>query len=114
MQISETKTKAMVFNFTDNYQFTTRLSLKDNNIEIVDKMKILGTIITNQLSWNENCKAIIRKVNLRMQLIRELQSFGASVKEMVHFWTLFCRSILEQSCVVWGTSLTQENKDDLE
>ena len=30
----------MVFNFTDNYQFTTRLSLKDNNIEIVDKMKI--------------------------------------------------------------------------
>merc|ERR1711954_563652 len=26
----------------------------------------------------------------------------------------FCRSVLEQSCVVWGPSLTQENKDDLE
>ena len=33
---------------------------------------------------------------------------------MVHIWVIFCRSILEQSCVVWGTSLTQENKDDLE
>jgi hypothetical protein len=33
---------------------------------------------------------------------------------MVHKWILFCRSVLEQSCVVWGTSLTQENKDDLE
>ena len=48
-----------------------------------------------------------------MQLIK-MQSFGASWEEMVHLWILFCRSVLEQSCVVWGTSLTQENKDDLE
>ena len=27
---------------------------------------------------------------------------------------LFCSSVLEQSCVVWGPSLTQEYKDDLE
>ena len=41
--------KAMIFNFTNNYQFSTRLNLKGTNIEIVDKMKILGTIINNQL-----------------------------------------------------------------
>ena len=114
MQISEKKTKAMIFNFTEKYQFTTRLNLKENNIEIVDEMKILRTLINNQLSWNENCNAIIKKVNSRMQLIRELRNFGASMEEMVHFWILFCRSVLEQSCVVWGPSLTQENKDDLE
>jgi hypothetical protein len=33
---------------------------------------------------------------------------------MVHIWILFCRSVLEQSCVVWTTSLTQENIQDLE
>ena len=33
---------------------------------------------------------------------------------MVHIWILFCRSILEQSCVVWGSSLTLENIEDLE
>ena len=33
---------------------------------------------------------------------------------MVHFWTIFCRSVLEQSCAVWGTSLTNENINDLE
>ena len=27
---------------------------------------------------------------------------------------MYCLSILEQSCVVWGTSLTVENKRDLE
>ena len=49
-----------------------------------------------------------------MQLIRGLQSFGATSQEMVHFWILFCRSVLEQSCVVWGPSLNQENIEDLE
>ena len=114
MVISEKKTKAMIFNFTENYQFATRLGLKGKNIEMVDQMKILGTVINTRLSWDANCSEILRKVNARMQLIRELQSFGASNEEMVHFWTLFCRSVLEQSCVVWGTSLTQENNEDLE
>ena len=114
MVISEKKTKAMIFNFTDNYKFTTRLQLKGNNIEIVDKMKILGTIVNDRLSWDENCGLLIKKVNDRMRLLRGVQSFGASVEEMVHLWILFCRSVIEQSCVVWGTSLTQENIDDLE
>ena len=77
-------------------------------------MKILGTIVDSKLSWDENCSMIIKKVNARMQLIRGLISFGASTEEMVHMWILFCRSVLEQSCVVWGTSLTQENIENLE
>ena len=36
------------------------------------------------------------------------------VAEMVHLWTVFCKSVLEQSCVVWHSSLTQENREDLE
>ena len=75
----------MVFNFTENFQFSTRLKLKGANIEFVDQMKILGTIINTRLSWDENCAAIISKVNARIQLIRVLQSFGASKEEMVNF-----------------------------
>ena len=36
MIISGKKTKAMLFNFTDHHQFTTRLDLKGTNIEVVD------------------------------------------------------------------------------
>ena len=114
MIISEKKTKAMIFNFTQNHQFTTRLEVKDHTIEIVDKMKILGTVIRNDLSWSDNCDMIIKKVNARMQLLRSVYSFGATTSEMVHLWTVFCRSVLEQSCVVWHSSLTQENEEDLE
>ena len=112
--ISDKKTKSMIVNFTDNFQFHTRLQLKGKSIEVVEKTKILGTILTNTLSWDENCATIIKKVNARMQLIRKVWSFGSSISEMVQLWTVFCRSILEQSCVLWDSGLTQENRNSLE
>ena len=44
---SEKKTKFMLFNFTNNYQFTTRMQLEGENIKIVDQMIILGTVVTS-------------------------------------------------------------------
>ena len=35
MVLNEKKTKVMIFNFTDNYKFTTKLSLNTVNLEIV-------------------------------------------------------------------------------
>ena len=55
MILNQKKTKAMVFNFTDNYQFSTRLKLKEENIEIVKETKLLGTIMTDDLKWDKNC-----------------------------------------------------------
>ena len=49
-----------------------------------------------------------------MQQLRGEQGFGAKMHEMVHLWILFCRSVFDQSCIVCGTSLTQENVRDLE
>ena len=114
MIISEKKTKSMIINFTRQYQFHARLQLKGENIEVVDKIKILGTTLTNCLSWTDNCDIIVKKVNARMQLLRKVSSFGSSQDEMVHLWKVFCLSVLDQSCVVWGSGLTKENENDLE
>ena len=104
----------MIINFTKNHQFSTRMNVNNVNIELVDEMKILGTTITNNLTWNTNTQNIIKKVNKRMLLLKKIYSFGATVQEMVHLWTIYCRSVLEQSAIVWGSSLTYENKTDLE
>ena len=114
MVINQKKTKAMIFNFTKMHQFTTRLSLKEENIEIIDGMKLLGTHIQNDLSWDKNCSELIKKVNARMQLLNKCKEIGSNREEMVKLWILYCRSILETSCIVWGSSLTNENIQDLE
>ena len=82
MVISKKKTKAMLFNFTQNYQFGTRLKLEDENIEIVNEMKLLGTVINSKLTWEDNCAYLIKKVNNRMILLRQILSFGVAFARM--------------------------------
>ena len=49
-----------------------------------------------------------------MRLLHKIVEFSAPVEDMVKIYTSYIRSILEQSCTVWHSSLTQENTEDLE
>ena len=49
-----------------------------------------------------------------MELLRRVASFGAKVEDLKTIYILFVRSQLEQSAVVWSSSLTGQNKADLE
>ena len=114
MKLNENKTKIMIFNFTNNYKFTTRLQLKSENVEVVKSSKLLGTIITDNLTWDENTNYLVKKGHTRMQLLRKVASFTSSKEEKKNIYIQFIRSIIEQSCVVWHSSLTQENSNDIE
>ena len=114
MMINEKKTKTLIFNYTEKYQFTTRLTINNEQIEVIDSTKLLGTIITNDLKWDYNCKSLVKKANSRMELLRKVSSFGLDQVELKNIYVIFIRSVLEQSATVWHSSLTEENKNDLE
>ena len=63
MIINEKKTTTMIFNFTEKYQFTTRLQLKNENIDVINSIRTLGTILSNDLSWDVNTANIVKKAN---------------------------------------------------
>ena len=114
MKLNQKKTKVMIFNWTDNYQFTTKLKLNEEDIEVIDETKLLGVMISNDLKWEKNTQYLVQKANKRMELLRKVASFTTSMEEKKEIYILYIRSILEQSCVVWNSSLTEENCDDLE
>ena len=114
MLINENKSSYMIFNPSTKYQFTTELKLNNQPLEIVEYTTLLGTIISNDLKWDLNCEKIVKKANARLQLLRKVSSFGASIDELKTIYILFVRSLLEQSCVVWHSSLSVENRTDLE
>ena len=114
MILNQKKTKVMIFNFTDNYKFTAKCMLKNEIVEVVNQSKLLGVIMSDDLKWDKNTEYIVSKANTRMQLLRKISEFTTSKEEKKNIYILFVRSILEQSCVVWHSSLTQENSDDLE
>ena len=51
----------MIFNFSKKQRFTTRLIADDENIEVIKDIKLLGTIITDDLKWDANTQYIVKK-----------------------------------------------------
>ena len=49
-----------------------------------------------------------------MVLLRRVAEFTTSIKDLKTIYIMYIRSILEQSCVVWHSSLSNQNSEDLE
>ena len=96
------------------YQFTTRLQLKNENIEVINSTRLLGTILSNDLRWYLNTSSIVKKANARMELLSRGDIFGTPVEDLKTIYVLFIRSILEHSATVWHSSITEDNSSDLE
>ena len=82
MMIIEKKSKTILFNFTGNYQFMTRLRRNDKPIEVINSTKLLGSIISNDLSWDLNTANIVKKANGRMELLRKVANFTSNQEEL--------------------------------
>ena len=100
--------------FTNNKQFSTHLTVNGRQIETVKEIKLLGTIISDDLKWNKNTKFLVKRAYARMELLRQLNNFTKSIKDKLHIYKTYIRSVVEQSCIVWGSSLTRKNKNEIE
>jgi hypothetical protein len=106
MALNSSKTKYMVVNFANKFQFSTRIMLEDRLLEEVQECCLLGLTITNQLSWQKKTENLVKKANTRMIILHRLYGFNLPVEDMVNIYTLFIRTMLEYSCVVWHSSIT--------
>ena len=83
-------------------------------LPVINKTKLLGSIITDDLKWNANTDEIVKKANQRMLLLRKSTEFTTLTEDLKIIYLSYVRSLLEQSSVLWGSSLSEENKSDLE
>ena len=76
--------------------------------------KLLGTTITNDLNWKKNTERIVKESNKRMVFLHKLARFTKNKEYLKNIYILQIRSKLEQSSVVWHSSLTKKCEDSLE
>ena len=88
----------MIFNFTNNFQFTTRNKLNNKNVEIIEKTKLLGTVITNDLKWGEKTVLLVKKANARMQLLRKFATFTNDKDELKKLYSLYSKHSWTSMC----------------
>ena len=114
MKLNPKKCKNLVFNFTHNNQFTTALKVNNHDIETVREAKLLGQILTDDLKWERNTEEIVKSCNKRMRILHEASKFTGKISDLKLIYTMYIRSKLDSSCVVWHSSLTEKQINSLE
>ena len=114
MILNSQKSKYMIFNFSKNYPFNTRLHINNIPLDQVHETKLLGLVIRDDLSWKSNTKLLIRRGYSRMSILKKLFDFGVPTCDLIQIYILYVRSVLEQSAVVWHSSLTDWEETALE
>ena len=114
MKLNVEKTQYMLFNFSTNYQFNTRLNLNGSKIDQVHQTKLLGLVLRDDLKWKSNTDELTRRAYSRMLILRNLYKFDVPVEDLLEIYVLYIRSVVEQSATVWHSSITKGEQRDLE
>ena len=114
MRLNSDKTRYMIINFCHSLQFRTRLHIDTSLLEQVQETRLLGVILRDDLTWHSNTKHLVTRAYQRMIILRNLYEFNVPIEDMLKIYILFIRSVVEQSCVVWSSSITTEEVNCLE
>ena len=78
MKLNLKKNKVMILNFTNDFQFSTRLYMEDTLLEIIPQTKLLGTILSSDMKSHDNTEMLVIKAYKRMMILHKLYSFHVS------------------------------------
>ena len=75
--------------------------MNQKKLDELDECRLLGVILTNDLSFEKNSEKIVKNAYCRMIMLRKLSEFCVPIEDMLNIYILYIRSAAEQSCVVW-------------
>ena len=115
MVINDDKTKAMLFNWSRSRDFMPQIvNGSGDNLEVVEEMKILGVIVSSDMTWHKNTRYICGKGYSRLWMLRNLKRLGASCQELVDVFYKQCRSVLELAVPAWAGAITNSECNQIE
>ena len=96
----------MLFNTSRINDFTPTISINGTELEVVDEMKLLGVMITNDVKWSKNTEYITKKGFRWLWMMRRLKRVGASRADLLDTYIKQVWSVLELAVPVWHPALT--------
>ena len=108
MQLNVKKTKELRISFLNDSPCFEQLTTNNDQVEVVSSFKLLGLIITSNLSWNQHVIYICSKDSKRLYAIRLSKRAGVSTSDLTNIFCSVVRPILEYGCQVWHFTLTEK------
>ena len=88
--------------------------LNNNQLEVVEEMRLLGVILRSDMKWTSNSENIVKKGYQRLWMMRRLKELGANEDELLDVYMKQVRSILELAVPAWHGAITQAERDEIE
>ena len=116
MSLNTDKTCLFVVNFTHKHQFRPLLQIPgcDSIVDRVLETKLLGYWFTHDMKTHRHVEHILSISYKRIWAIRKLKKACVPPVDILHFYFMKIRSVLESNCVVYHSMLTQDNINDIE
>jgi len=83
-------------------------------VERVATFKLLGVHVANDLKWLQHVDAISSKVSSRLHFLKQLKRSGAGPEDLLYFYVITIRPVLEYACPAWHSRLTAAQTKALE
>ena len=116
MVLNPGKTKVMIVNFTNNHQYQSLLSVPGASapIELTFETKLLGYWLTVDMRPDKHVAYILKIAYSRLWAISRLKSAGVRNDDILHFFNVKIRSVLEFCAPVFTSMMTACNVSDIE
>ncbi|XP_034073841.1 uncharacterized protein LOC117547324 [Gymnodraco acuticeps] len=101
LELNALKAVEMVVDFRKNAAPPAPITLCGSPVTAVESFHFLGTIIAQDLKWEQNICSLIKKAQQRMFFLRQLKKFNLPKMMMVNFYTSIMESILTSSITIW-------------
>ena len=115
MKINKNKTQVMIFNKSRKLDFPPDLEFTDGTkLEVISQIRLVGLVISDNLSWHDNTLYICRKARTKLWIIRRMKRLSLSNEQMFDVYCKEIRSIVEYGVPVWHPSLTKKDSIEIE
>ena len=114
MVINESKCNSITFNFSSKNTRPQDLILNGKIVNSVNKIKLLGVIITDDLRWSENTLHICQKVNKKFYILCKLKQFGLKQEKLLKAWNALLKPLTEYATPLWHSGLLEKDIKMLE
>ena len=108
------KTEEMIIDFRKEPNNIQPLTIKGEDVRIVNKYKYLGTTIDDKLNWSDNTDIICKKANQRLFFLRKLRQYKVSIPIKQLFYQSVIESTLLYNQVCYYGAAKKEDKERLD
>ena len=103
MKITPDKTKTTETTFTGTHCDTlSPVCMREEPLQSVTTFKLLGIILSSDLTWGVHVDYLHRKCSRRLYLLIMLKRTGVPIRDILRTCLTMIRSVSEYACQVWA------------